>query len=89
MGSATEVPVLTDSDLNNSKKQESTPEPSKGALVCPICGTQTLHRVSRTGFMQRVVFSRFGYYPWKCSSCKNAQLMKHRGERRRRRSEGE
>jgi len=38
--------------------------------------------------MQRVIYARFGYYPWRCSGCNTAQLMKKRGAHHRRRSSG-
>jgi hypothetical protein len=53
-----------------------------------MCGKQSLYRTSRKGFLQRVVLSRFGYYPWKCGMCKNVQMVKNRGVRSRRKSEG-
>jgi hypothetical protein len=84
MGSATDVRVLNDSVLNQSEKDEGSSAKSKGALVCPTCGTLTLYRVSRKGFAQRVVFARFGYFPWDCKTCKVVQLLKNRGTRRRR-----
>lgn len=50
-----------------------------------MCGKQTLYRTSRKGFLQRVVYARFGYYPWKCGSCKNVQMLKKRGVHRSKR----
>ena len=88
MGYVTEVPVLTDTGLSDSRENVNTSSEENGALVCQTCRTQTLHRIARKGFMQRAIYSRFGFFPWKCSMCKTVQLIKNRGKRsRRRRSE--
>jgi hypothetical protein len=47
---------------------------------CRVGGELT--RTRRKGFMEEHVFSFFGYYPWRCSSCKQRTLRKKRSERR-------
>jgi ribosomal protein L37AE/L43A len=86
MDLVTEVRVIADTALSDTEEKESASGHSKGALVCPTCGTLTLRRVARKGFMQRVIYARFGFYPWKCSGCEAAQLIKNRGARHSRRS---
>jgi hypothetical protein len=86
MGALSEVPVLSDRGSSGSDEKEGSPRYSSSSMVCPTCEKPTLRRVSRKGFLQRVVFSWFGYYPWKCKTCKSVQLVKSRGSRRRRRS---
>jgi hypothetical protein len=86
MGYVTEGPVVTDTALSDSTAKVSTSgQDNGGTLVCPACGTQTLRRTARDGFMQRIIYSSFGYFPWKCSKCKIVELIKNRGKRRRRR----
>jgi ribosomal protein L37AE/L43A len=86
MDLVTEVRVIAETALSETEEKESASGHSKGALVCPTCGEPTLRRVARKGFMQRVIYARFGYYPWKCSGCEAAQMMKNRGARHRHRS---
>jgi hypothetical protein len=38
-------------------------------MNCRICNQPYLHRKRRRGFLQRFVYSLFGYYPWHCTSC--------------------
>jgi hypothetical protein len=86
MGALSEVPVLSDGASSGSKEKEGSSRHSRGALVCPTCEKPSLRRASRKGFLQCVVFPWFGYFPWRCKSCKAVQLMKNRGSRRRRNS---
>lgn len=55
----------------------------RGELHCSNCGSTYLRRLRRRGFMQRLVFSTFGYYPWECGQCKEPFLIKKRRSRRR------
>jgi hypothetical protein len=80
---------FTDTALNESTNNQSNSDQDKAVtLMCPACRTQTLRRTERKGFMQRLIYAGFGYYPWKCSTCKSIQLIKNRGRRRRRRNSG-
>lgn len=47
-------------------------------LQCSTCGSTRLRRLEREGFLQSKVYSFFGYYPWRCSTCKTSFLMKRR-----------
>ena len=51
-------------------------------MHCKDCGN-SLRRLSRRGFLQKRIYSLFGYYPWECSNCGKVQLLKSRGNRRR------
>ena len=42
-----------------------------------------MRRLSRVGFWQRQVFSRIGYYPWECATCRKTWLFPLRGKRTR------
>jgi hypothetical protein len=45
-------------------------------------------RINRTSFLERQVYPRFGYYPWKCGGCGITFLYQFQGTRvRRRKSE--
>jgi hypothetical protein len=83
MGALSETPVLGDRVPSGLEEKEGSSRRSKGALVCSACEKPALHRVSRKGLLQRVVFPLFGYFPWQCKGCKSVQLMKKRGSRRR------
>jgi ssDNA-binding Zn-finger/Zn-ribbon topoisomerase 1 len=90
MGYATGLRNSDDTAVSESKSREKTSgNDSPGTNTCPACGTQTLRRTAREGFMQRAIYPRFGYYPWKCSGCQAVQLIKNRGARRRRTNSAE
>ena len=58
--------------------------------LCPRCNGKRTARVKRVGWMQTLVWSRFGLYPWECGDCRKAFLFKSRGKlKRRRRTTGE
>ena len=42
-------------------------------------------RINRTSFMERQVYWRFGYYPWKCGDCGGSFLYRFKGHRVKRR----
>jgi hypothetical protein len=48
--------------------------------VCPRCGIDYLRRMSRSGFLQRVIYPIFGYYPWRCRVCRGSYMIKKRGK---------
>jgi hypothetical protein len=50
--------------------------------LCPECGCKRLRRLARRGFLQRKVYSRFGYYPWECAACREPLLLKKRLQRK-------
>lgn len=54
--------------------------------VCPHCKRALLRRSSRQGFAEKFLFSLLGYYPWRCTYCKQRQMLRDRGESRSRRS---
>jgi ssDNA-binding Zn-finger/Zn-ribbon topoisomerase 1 len=57
--------------------------------VCPKCKRGRLQRVEREGFLENSVYPRLGYFPWICTECKARNLVKFRGERKRKRSSGD
>lgn len=48
-------------------------------VACPRCGSAYVKRMRRTGFLQKKVYSFFGYYPWRCTKCLGNFLLKKRG----------
>jgi hypothetical protein len=45
---------------------------------CPHCESIVLRRHGRSGFLQKEVFSRLGYFPWECGQCRQIYLLKLR-----------
>jgi len=52
-------------------------------MRCPQCETH-LVRVERRGFLEEKIYPMFGYYPWKCRSCKARIQVRQREEQGRR-----
>jgi hypothetical protein len=50
---------------------------------CEYCGN-ALRRLARQGFMQKEIYSRFGYYPWECPLCREPMMVRqqHRLKKR-------
>lgn len=57
-------------------------------LSCPRCGHENPHRLEREGFLQKHIYSLFGFYPWTCNRCRATFFLKRR-YRGRRKSETE
>ncbi len=55
--------------------------PPTSDVVCPTCTASVALRVSRTGFLQKVILARLGIYPWKCGACGSTFLSRNRGPR--------
>lgn len=51
------------------------------AIACPQCHGYHTARSRRRTFFQKVIFSRLGYYPWKCIDCSRRFLSRDRGRR--------
>lgn len=56
-------------------------------VLCDYCGNQ-LRRLARQGFMQKRIYSWFGYYPWECPLCREPMLVRQQ-HRLKKRSEEE
>jgi DNA-directed RNA polymerase subunit RPC12/RpoP len=68
--------------------RKSAREPSESIDVnhrarCENCGN-ALRRLARQGFLQKKLYSRFGYYPWECPLCRELVMVRqqHRLKRR-------
>lgn len=42
---------------------------------CGYCGN-ALRRLARTGFLQKHVYWKFGYYPWECPLCREPVMVR-------------
>lgn len=47
-------------------------------VFCPECGGKGIRRVERKGFMQKHVYSWFGYFPWYCRECHKYSMVRKR-----------
>ncbi len=47
-------------------------------ISCPKCGNDRPRRVEREGFMQKHIYSWFGYFPWHCRDCKHSFMFRKR-----------
>jgi ribosomal protein L37AE/L43A len=45
---------------------------------CPHCEAMELRRHARSGFWQKQVLSRLGYFPWECGQCRQIFMCKLR-----------
>jgi uncharacterized C2H2 Zn-finger protein len=52
-------------------------------VTCRSCGAGVAIRINRNGFLQRKVFGRLGFYPWKCGACGTVFLYHRRYDRHR------
>ena len=55
---------------------------ARDKVYCPACGGDRARRTERKGFLQKRVYSFFGYYPWHCPACKHAFLLRKRYRRK-------
>ncbi len=55
----------------------------RGEVICRFCGSDRVFRLYREGFLQRHVYSLFGFYPWRCKTCA-ARMILHKRKKERR-----
>jgi hypothetical protein len=55
---------------------------TKELLLCPKCEVGKLQRVFREGFLQEIIYPRFGYFPWRCLTCGHLEIL-HKRHRKR------
>jgi len=48
-----------------------------------------MHRSHRRGFLQKSIYTLFGYYPWECFGCRKTWMFKKKFERRKTRGSKE
>ncbi len=49
---------------------------------CVVCARGKLRRSERRGILERIVYSLFGYYPWRCTYCRRRTFFRDRGQGR-------
>ncbi len=49
--------------------------------ICGQCGSTGLRRVNRHGYLQRVIWPIFGFYPWECVMCRGRRYLRDEGRR--------
>lgn len=55
----------------------------KKVLQCPYCGTMTMRREKRHGWLEQKLLPRLGLYPWECSQCRESRYFRDRGGKKR------
>jgi len=43
-------------------------------MQCPLCTKGRLFR-SKRSFMEKLLYSRVGLFPWRCNSCNERQML--------------
>ncbi|MGH9561369.1 MAG: hypothetical protein ACRD3S_07935, partial [Terracidiphilus sp.] len=51
---------------------------AKELVSCHRCGSGKVRRVFREGFLQANIYPLLGYYPWRCSQCGQAVILRKR-----------
>ncbi len=51
--------------------------------TCSRCRGTTFYRISRRGWLQRTLLSRFGFYPWECEACRKRRYYFDSGHSRK------
>ncbi len=59
--------------------RESSRKKMRTKLKCPNCGQEQLSRIARHGFLRKIVYPLFGFYPWECAICRKDYLIRRRG----------
>ncbi len=52
-------------------------------LRCTKCGSTHCARVRREGFLQTVIFTRLGRFPWRCQDCTHEFYASARGKQKK------
>jgi DNA-directed RNA polymerase subunit RPC12/RpoP len=76
--------------MNQATAQTVVAKSQTSALSCPRCGPESLQRVERVGFLEKHIYSTFGYFPWRCNHCQSRFYLKrrYRNQRNKGRSTG-
>ena len=59
----------------NEREPSRESEDLNSRVRCEYCGN-ALRRLARQGFLQKKIYSKFGYYPWECPLCREPMLVK-------------
>jgi hypothetical protein len=55
----------------------------RGELMCPFCSSEQVYRIHREGFLQMRIYPLFGFYPWRCRTCKTNVMLRMRKDKER------
>lgn len=47
-------------------------------VLCDECGSDTVGRIFRKGFLQKRIYPLFGFYPWRCKGCGLRLMLRKR-----------
>ena len=47
-------------------------------MKCKVCGSRTLRREPRRGFLRKMLLSWFGFFPWRCEDCYAVRIYRAR-----------
>jgi hypothetical protein len=50
----------------------------RGEVMCRFCRSGRVYRIYREGFLQRRIYPLFGFYPWRCRTCKTSVMLHKR-----------
>jgi hypothetical protein len=64
-------------------KPQSRHVAEKSSLKSVRCAND-MGRLGRQGFLERKIYSYFGYYPWECPICRERVFLKRKNEHKRR-----
>ena len=54
----------------------------KDRVNCRECGSGRVYRVKREGFLQERIYPLFGFYPWRCMTCREPMMLHKRNRAR-------
>jgi len=55
---------------------------ARDRVYCQKCGSDRVYRVERERFIQKWIYPQFGYYPWRCTICRNHMMLRKRNRAR-------
>jgi len=61
-------------------KRPSHGKDGVGTKECPKCSSFNISRSERKSFLEKHFYTFFGFFPWKCLSCRARFMMRDRGE---------
>jgi DNA-directed RNA polymerase subunit RPC12/RpoP len=61
-----------------SSASQSKQGAAAAELQCVSCGSERVRRIERKGILERRLFKLFGYFPWRCATCRAKFFLKRR-----------
>ncbi|HLI04297.1 MAG TPA: hypothetical protein VKU93_08505 [Terracidiphilus sp.] len=66
------------SNLMVSSASRNEQDAAAVELLCVNCGSERVRRIERKGILERRFFKLFGYFPWRCATCRTKFFLKRR-----------